>query len=1144
MYFLKIFFLLCFFTTFVTAQKLDWVMNLGSGGYDEAFSIDTDSMGNLYTMGNMGAGAGMNPSSATPTLSGRFIQKVDNNRNFLWATGVGAGKVEDMAVDESGNVYVVGIFGPNVFGPIPSAPSRVDMDPDPVDTFFITALGGKNTYVIKLDPSGDFLWAAALQSTSDLENHTIHVDNQNNIIVGGHFYGTTDFDPGSSVHNLTVSGGRQAFVLKLNSAGQFVWVRQFGENDEVRVFDIAVDEVGNVYTLGSFGHYTSTIDFDPSPSIYNVSTTILGRVDYYIVRYSPAGVFEWVRNFSPGGNGMELNHQKPRLAAGTNGTLYATGTFKNTINVNHNGGIPKLLTSKGNFDVFLASFDTSGTFRWANSWGNEIYDDKITAVAVDEAGFAYVSGSFAFTVDFDPGYRKAELQSNAGISGYICKYDGQGNFIWTKELVASTYHSMELATDRQNNLFGIGQYYHALTWNEPNGNVNINARGQTDLAIAKYNYDTCAHFVVQVDTIADVTCSQTGYIKLNTLHGAAPYTYTWNALTTSDSASVIVDSSGIYRVTVTDVSGCEELVALYIDGPLTTTNAFDLDANLVTTPFRSGFPTSLWVDAYNNGCLPVSGQILLVMDSLVNYDSASIAPDYYNGDTLIWNFTNWTFDSSWLPQVFVTTSVTAAVGDSVHFILQVTPSTGDIDTSNNYKQYSYSIINSYDPNNKTVYPAGACFPNYVLMGQQLTYTINFQNTGNAEAIHVNITDELPSGLDINSLDIVSKSHPNLITEILPDNTLRFGFENIYLPDSTTNESASHGFVVFELLPKPLLPIGTTAENKAAIYFDFNEPIITNTVQNTFIDTIPHKDSIVYITTCDSFTYHGQTHTNSGVYTHYLTSAEGCDSTVLLHLTLNISTSAMVVESACESYVAPDGAIYTTPGIYSYIIPNSLGCDSVVYVDLTILTSTTTSIFPVSCGDYTSPSGRIYTNSGAYWDTIPNYAGCDSIIYIGLNVRAPLDTTITLIGSTLYAAYYFNYSYQWLNCDSNYAPISGETGFFYSAPNNGNYAVVVSTNACVDTSSCYSISTYLANNTLQNRSDVRLYPNPVNDYLSIESSTFIKQIVISNALGQVVGIKTKVPIGITEIPLGQQAGIYWVTMCFDNGTKEVYKVIKL
>lgn len=140
------------------------------------------------------------------------------------------------------------------------------------------------------------------------------------------------------------------------------------------------------------------------------------------------------------------------------------------------------------------------------------------------------------------------------------------------------------------------------------------------------------------------------------------------------------------------------------------------------------------------------------------------------------------------------------------------------------------IIGSFDPNDKQGFPLGWQAERYIEQGQAIDYLIRFQNTGNDTAFFVVIRDTLSALFDLASLRPGASSHPyNLEIE---DNALKFIFNNILLPDSTTNEPASHGFVQFRINPRAELPLGTVVENNAAIYFDYNEPVVTNTCFHT------------------------------------------------------------------------------------------------------------------------------------------------------------------------------------------------------------------------------------------------------------------------------------------------------------------------
>lgn len=136
-------------------------------------------------------------------------------------------------------------------------------------------------------------------------------------------------------------------------------------------------------------------------------------------------------------------------------------------------------------------------------------------------------------------------------------------------------------------------------------------------------------------------------------------------------------------------------------------------------------------------------------------------------------------------------------------------------------------IDSYDPNDKRGWPMGFGEEQIIFPNTEIEYMIRFQNTGTDTAYKVVISDPLPTTLDVTSLSLGASSHP-YNWSIEDNNSLTFTFNNILLPDSTTNLEASQGFVSFTLQQQADLALGTTITNTAAIYFDFNDPIYTNT----------------------------------------------------------------------------------------------------------------------------------------------------------------------------------------------------------------------------------------------------------------------------------------------------------------------------
>lgn len=140
-------------------------------------------------------------------------------------------------------------------------------------------------------------------------------------------------------------------------------------------------------------------------------------------------------------------------------------------------------------------------------------------------------------------------------------------------------------------------------------------------------------------------------------------------------------------------------------------------------------------------------------------------------------------------------------------------------------------IGSWDPNDKAAFPAGYREAHLIAPDTRLEYLIRFQNTGTDTAFTVVIRDTLSQWLDPATLRLQAASHSHQL-QVSGDGQLVVTFPDILLPDSTTNEPASHGFVQFSIDQRPGNPLGELIENRAGIYFDYNVPVITNTVFHT------------------------------------------------------------------------------------------------------------------------------------------------------------------------------------------------------------------------------------------------------------------------------------------------------------------------
>jgi uncharacterized repeat protein (TIGR01451 family) len=260
---------------------------------------------------------------------------------------------------------------------------------------------------------------------------------------------------------------------------------------------------------------------------------------------------------------------------------------------------------------------------------------------------------------------------------------------------------------------------------------------------------------------------------------------------------------------------------------------------------RPNQPFYMYPYVSNTGCLSASGMLKLVLDSRVNYNAglSSNPATTISGDTLIWNYTNLTnlsgggYWNSFFAGVHLTPNLTVNIGDTLCFRVMANVPTNDVDAANNDYTICLPVVNSYDPNVKEVYPLGQGLNgNIPVTTGGLIYTVHFQNTGNAVAYNVSIIDTLDSDIIPSSLQIMGSTH-NVTPEWLAPGIVKFNFFNINLPDSTSNEAASHGSVRFSVKLNPGLPAGTQIKNKAEIYFDFNTAIVTNTTINTLVSPL-------------------------------------------------------------------------------------------------------------------------------------------------------------------------------------------------------------------------------------------------------------------------------------------------------------------
>ncbi|MFK7970181.1 MAG: PKD domain-containing protein [Bacteroidia bacterium] len=316
----------------------------------------------------------------------------------------------------------------------------------------------------------------------------------------------------------------------------------------------------------------------------------------------------------------------------------------------------------------------------------------------------------------------------------------------------------------------------------------------------------------------------------------APGTYTVNAATIASYANTS-PVTGSYSHTLTGTFTNQQGDFGYDS----VTSNHDLYACLFCSTPRPGF--SHWISVYfaNRGTTPVSGTITLSYDPQTNFQYTTPLNNGVHdavNHTVSWTFTN-------LPPSGVSSRVrayfqlpaTVPLGAILNSSVRIDPVVGDINITNNLDACARTVVGSYDPNAKEVNQ-----PPIIQGDEWLLYTVQFQNTGTDTAFNVEVRDAIDANLDMNTFQMLGASH-NYRLNIDNNGEAVWSFANILLPDSNTNEPLSHGDIVYRIKPKQGLVPGITIQNTAAIYFDFNSPIITNTTSNMIAHPLAIEDGV-------------------------------------------------------------------------------------------------------------------------------------------------------------------------------------------------------------------------------------------------------------------------------------------------------------
>ncbi|SHF81520.1 T9SS type A sorting domain-containing protein [Chryseobacterium sp. OV279] len=396
--------------------------------------IALDGNGYLYITGLFDYRMDLDPSSSgsffLPLLSStsattRFLGKYTTDGDFVWAKRVGDENIlgsvfNNMKVDTAGNIYLAGHFW-----------NTVDFDPGP-GTFNLTSDNKYDIVFMKITTNGDFAWARKIGNPGvDDIVKKIAIDGQS-LYITGSYRGLVDFDPQSGVYNLqSESNSEDAYIAKYNlSDGGLQWAKTLGSGNGYDVgYAIQVDNSGNVYTSG---HYRGTVDFDFSPNSTYPMTALGTGYSMYLLKLNTLGEFIWVKQFDAMGQ-LFPSETRPYDIAVKGDRVYFTGYFLTSMDCNPAANQQFIINSNGgNYDIYLISLDTNGSFLWAKSYGGVLHDYPY-AVRIDKNDDIILGGKYSDKVNFFPTITNENVD---GYDGFTIKLNKNG-FLKTDDIATA-----------------------------------------------------------------------------------------------------------------------------------------------------------------------------------------------------------------------------------------------------------------------------------------------------------------------------------------------------------------------------------------------------------------------------------------------------------------------------------------------------------------------------------------------------------------------------------------------------------------------------------------------------------------------------------------------------------------------------------
>ena len=572
-------------------------------------------------------------------------------------------------------------------------------------------------------------------------------------------------------------GGPDVWIAKLNENSNLVWQRSLGGSSAERAVSFFENSDASVVVLAN----TSSSDGDVSG--YHSGTAL--AEDMWFVKLTSNGIFQWQKTYGGSESDGAFSGYMPSFFAGLTPSIfkqsdggYVLMGFTNSPNgdvVGHHppNGFPAVTAE----DVWILKVsDANGAIQWQRCLGGSSSDRLTWAEQISPTEF-FVSAS--------------TLSADGDVTGPRMSTQPDGDSWFVKLGSVNSIKGVVFVDNNNNGIKDIGEplYSKVIVKSEKPGYMRIHT-------------PVNGAFLNEVDTGSYITTLSLDY----------PYYTVLPAQRASVFANYfIIDSFG------------------FALSPIP--NKKDLMIGIIPQNGIKPGATARYKVLYENlGTVVMTGTVKLVKDNRTSFVSSVPPPASIVADTITYNFSN--FNPLAVSSIIIDFTVgappTVNINDTLRNIAMIFPQAGDETVFNNNDTILQRVTGSFDPNDKTESHGAFITTAEINNGEQLSYLVRFQNTGTDTAYNIIIRDTLDTKLQWDKIQTVSSSHPCTL-QVIDGRYLSWHFNSIKLADSTHNEPASHGYIYFRVKPQTNLTVGDTIKNNASIYFDFNLPVKTNTV---------------------------------------------------------------------------------------------------------------------------------------------------------------------------------------------------------------------------------------------------------------------------------------------------------------------------